>query len=101
MKPEDGNFKVPPSRWLDQTQADIRVWHLSLRADHDYVHWVFDFICHFEMRNPRELGACENSALLYLASKRDGQRLHYASVAEAWNRLEVLNGSFADEHSTL
>lgn len=33
--------------------------------------------------------------------RRDEQRQHYAALAEAWNRLEALNGSFADEHSTL
>ena len=102
MKLEDDNFKVPPSRWLDQIRADIRVWHWSLRADQDYVYWVSDFICHCWVRDPCELGRCENSACLpYLASERDEQRLHYALVAEAWNCLEVLNGSFADEHSTL
>ncbi|PKO86127.1 MAG: plasmid maintenance protein CcdB [Betaproteobacteria bacterium HGW-Betaproteobacteria-12] len=33
--------------------------------------------------------------------QRDEQRQHYAALAAAWNRLEELNGSFADEHSTL
>jgi len=33
--------------------------------------------------------------------RRDELRQHYAALAAAWNRLDALNGSFADEHSTL
>ena len=51
-------------RLLDQVRGKSRLKHYSLRTEQTYVDWIKRFICHFDKRHPRDMGAAEVEAFL-------------------------------------
>ncbi len=61
-----------PPKLLDQVVAKMRVKHYSLRTEKSYVDWIKRYICHFDKRHPKDMGAVEVEAFLtHLAVDRN------------------------------
>ncbi|MEK6769390.1 MAG: tyrosine-type recombinase/integrase, partial [Gemmatimonadota bacterium] len=55
---------VPKSKLLGQVRLAIRVRHMSVRTERQYVHWVKRFVLFHGKRHPLELGEEEVTAFL-------------------------------------
>lgn len=53
-----------PPKLLDQVRDRIRVRHLSIRTEKQYVQWIKRFIYFHGKRHPRDMGAVEVEAFL-------------------------------------
>ena len=53
-----------PPKLLDQVAAKMRVKHYSLRTEKTYIDWIKRYICHFDKRHPKDMGAAEVEAFL-------------------------------------
>jgi len=61
----------PKVSLLDVVRREIRVRHLSLRTEQQYVYWIRWFVRHNRGRHPRDMGATEvESFLTMLATER-------------------------------
>ena len=61
-----------PPKLLDQVVAKMRVNHYSLRTEKSYIDWIKRYICHFNKRHPKDMGAEQVEVFLtYLAVERN------------------------------
>lgn len=65
------NTKKSPPGLLQVMRERMRLAHMSMFTEKNYVHWVKRFIYFHEKRHPREMGATEITQFLtYLASEK-------------------------------